>query len=110
MKFIAINGFMLIILAALLYFLSRDFRLDASFYLLQGVELLLGGVNISLMMLSIRDGMLLFGSLKRQRGGSGITVESCHSQISMMFFRHSFQCIPEIFNKMPFHGEHRSAT
>jgi len=66
MKFMAINGFILIILASLLYFLSRDFRLDARFYLLEVLELLLGGVNISLMMLSVRDGMRLSGRSKKK--------------------------------------------
>ena len=66
MKLISLNGFLLIMLAASLYFTSRDLRLDNTFYLLQGAELLLGGVNISLMILSIWDGMLLSGKLKKR--------------------------------------------
>lgn len=66
MKLVAINGMLLIILATLLYVLSRDLQLGTTFYLLQGLELLLGGVNISLMILSVRDGMLLSGRLKRR--------------------------------------------
>lgn len=66
MKLIALNGFLLIMLAASLYLTSRDLRLDITFYLLQGAELLLGGANISLMILSVRDGMLLSGKLKKR--------------------------------------------
>lgn len=73
MKVIAINGMLLIILATLLYVLSRDLQLGMSFYLLQGLELLLGGVNISLMILSVRDGMLLSGRLKRRGSGTCLT-------------------------------------
>lgn len=72
MKFIAINGFVLIIVAALLYFRSRDLRLDHTFYLLQGAELLLGGINISLMILSMRDGMLLSGKLEKRSNYDGL--------------------------------------
>jgi hypothetical protein len=81
MKLIAINGFMLITLATLLYVLSRDLRLDTAFYLLQGLELLLGAVNISLMVLSVRDGMLLSGRLRKKQKNSSLSAKKVESSV-----------------------------
>jgi hypothetical protein len=78
MKLIAINGLILVTLATLLYIRSRDLQLDNTFYLLQGLELLLGAVNIGLMVMSVRDGMLLSGRLKKGKKNSGLSVKYRH--------------------------------
>ncbi|MNJ81902.1 hypothetical protein D3C77_809530 [compost metagenome] len=40
---------------------ANDARFDAGFYALQVVELLAGAVNVTLLVRSMRDGMLLSG-------------------------------------------------
>jgi hypothetical protein len=41
-------------------------RFDTTFYLLQGVELIAGAINIGLMGLNIRDGLRLSGRLRKK--------------------------------------------
>ena len=68
MRFIAINGIgILIPCAILLNNWAASGRFDTPFYAVQGVELLAGAVNIGLMGLNIRDGLLLAGRLRQKR-------------------------------------------
>lgn len=58
MPFIAANGVLVLIPAA--FFLAKwssDGAFDTRFYIVQGIELLVGIVNLSLMGLNIRDGL-----------------------------------------------------
>ena len=59
-----------ILLAKLLFgrLLAASGSFDASFYMIQGVELVAGAVNIVLMGLNIRDGFLLAGRMRKKRG------------------------------------------
>lgn len=62
MPFVAANGVLILIPAAI--FLDQwaaSGSFNTKFYVLQGVELLAGAINLSLMGLSIRDGMRLSG-------------------------------------------------
>lgn len=62
MPFVGANGILILIPAAIVldqWAASGSF--DTRFYVLQAVELLAGAVNLSLMGLSIRDGMRLSG-------------------------------------------------
>jgi hypothetical protein len=69
MKFIALNGlFILVPCALILNNLALAGRFDITFYLLQGIELLAGAVNIGLMGLNIRDGLRLSGRLSKKAG------------------------------------------
>ncbi len=65
MPFIGLNG-ILILLPAAIYLdhlaSSGDFGL--SFYLVQGLELIAGGVNLALMSMNLRDGLKLSGRLR----------------------------------------------
>ena len=66
MPFIASNGLLILIPCA--FFLSNRASagiFDSTFYAVQALELLAGAVNITLMALSIRDGM----KLKRKKHG-----------------------------------------
>ena len=60
MPFIALNGVVILIPAA--YFLDHWASLgefNATFYLVQGIELLAGAVNLTLMAMNMRDGLKL---------------------------------------------------
>ena len=62
MKMVAVNGLLVLLPSALL--LARwanAGRLDAAFYALQGLELLAGATNITLLALNLRDGRRLAG-------------------------------------------------
>ncbi len=60
MPFIAGNGLLILIPCALyLAMLASRGQFGASFYTVQAVELLAGAVNLTLMSLNIRDGLLL---------------------------------------------------
>ena len=64
MPFIAING--LVILAPSAFFLASKAgagEFDALFYTVQGVELIAGALNLSLMGLNIRDGLRMTGRI-----------------------------------------------
>lgn len=65
MSFIAANGLLVLIPCAI--FLDRwaaAGTFDTTFYLVQGVELLAGAVNLTLMGLNIRDGMRMSGRFR----------------------------------------------
>ena len=65
MPFIAGNGLLILLPSAI--FLDRWASVgafDATFYSLQGVELLAGAVNLTLMGLNIRDGMTMSGRIR----------------------------------------------
>ncbi|MDF9800169.1 hypothetical protein OKW21_005432 [Catalinimonas alkaloidigena] len=58
-KLIVLNGIVLVSLAILLYIRASNANIDDIFQALQLTELLLGGMNIYLMSLMIRDGLKL---------------------------------------------------
>ena len=68
MPFIGANG-ILILLPAAIYLdrLAADSSFGLSFYLVQGLELIAGGVNLTLMSMNIRDGLKLSGRLRRKK-------------------------------------------
>ena len=68
MPVIALNGLLILLPSA--WFLadrasSGDF--DSTFYLIQTLELVAGAINLTLMGLNIRDGLMLTGKIKRTR-------------------------------------------
>lgn len=67
MKWIAFNGMLLVTLAVLLYLRAKSGRIDNIFQLLQLTELLVGGTNLVLMSLMVRDGKRLSGSKKKMK-------------------------------------------
>ena len=65
MPFIAANGLLVLLPSAI--FLDRwasSGSFDTAFYLVQGVELLAGAVNLTLMGLNIRDGIKMSGRFR----------------------------------------------
>jgi hypothetical protein len=67
MKFIALNGLLVLLPCALiLNSWAAAGRFDTTFYLLQGVELIAGAINIGLMGLNIRDGLRLSGRIGKK--------------------------------------------
>ncbi len=67
MPLIALNGILVLIPCA--FFLARKAQagaFDASFYLVQGLELLAGAANFTLLGLSMRDGLKMKGRLRRK--------------------------------------------
>nr|WP_321980444.1 hypothetical protein [uncultured Cohaesibacter sp.] len=68
MPFIAINGIVILIPAAL-YLSSKATagQFDEAFYLVQAIEIVAGAINISLLGLNMRDGFRLRGTLKPNR-------------------------------------------
>jgi hypothetical protein len=65
MPFIAVNGLLVLIPCAI--FLNRwaaAGTLDSTFYLVQGLELLAGAANLTLMGLNIRDGLRMSGRFR----------------------------------------------
>ncbi|WP_298449979.1 hypothetical protein [uncultured Marinobacter sp.] len=67
MPFIALNGLLVLIPCAI--FLNKwasEGAFDSMFYLVQGIELLAGAVNLTLMGLNIRDGLKISGRLRIQ--------------------------------------------
>lgn len=62
MPFIGANGLLILVPAAIvLDQWASAGRFDTSFYLLQSLELLAGGINLTLMFLNIRDGRKITG-------------------------------------------------
>lgn len=62
MKLIAANGLLVLLPSAfMLAAWARAGRFDSAFYLLQGLELLAGALNVTLIVLNIRDGLRLGG-------------------------------------------------
>ncbi len=65
MPFIAANGLLILIPCAIvLNSWASNGKFDEMFYLVQGVELLAGAVNLTLMSLNIRDGRKLGGKMR----------------------------------------------
>ena len=68
MPFIGANGILTLLPAAIyLDRLAADGSFGLSFYLVQGLELIAGGVNLTLMSMNIRDGFKLSGRLRRKK-------------------------------------------
>jgi hypothetical protein len=68
MKIVAANGLLVLLPSAfVLASWANAGRFDGVFYALQGVELLAGAVNITLLMLNMRDGLKLSGRLTPKR-------------------------------------------
>jgi hypothetical protein len=66
MPFIAANGVLVLIPAALfLAFKARAAEFDAVFYAVQALELAAGAVNITLLVLNMRDGLKMKGWFRR---------------------------------------------
>lgn len=69
MPWIALNGMLVLVPCALvLHHWSAAGRFDTAFYLVQGLELLAGAANLTLMGLNIRDGMRMGGRLRTGTG------------------------------------------
>lgn len=67
MPFIAANGLLILIPAALLLASkARAGEFDTIFYVVQTVELIAGATNIALLSLNMRDGLRMTGRLKRR--------------------------------------------
>ena len=67
MPFIAANGLLILIPSALfLAAKARAGEFDASFDVVQALELLAGATNIALLSLNMRDGLKLKGRLHRR--------------------------------------------
>lgn len=65
MPFIGANGLLILIPAAIyLEHLATAGTFDTKFYVVQGLELLAGGINIALMSMNIRDGFKMTGKSK----------------------------------------------
>ena len=69
MPFIALNGILVLIPCA--FFLAHKAQagaFDTGFYLVQGLELLAGAANFTLLGLNMRDGLKMKGRLRRKPG------------------------------------------
>ena len=66
MRWIAINGIALIVLAIMLYQKAKSGVFDIVFWAMQAVELVLGFANLVLLAMMIRDGLILSGKIKRK--------------------------------------------
>ena len=67
MPFIAGNGILVLIPSALFLAAKASAgEFDTNFYLVQALELVAGGVNITLLGLNMRDGLKLKGRLRRR--------------------------------------------
>lgn len=68
MKAVAANGLLVLLPSAwVLASWANAGRIDGAFYALQGVELVAGAINITLLMLNMRDGLRLTGRMSPQR-------------------------------------------
>ncbi len=68
MPFIAANGiFILVPCAIFLDQWASSGLYDSRFYVVQAVELLAGGVNLTLMSMNMRDGLMMAGRLQRKK-------------------------------------------
>lgn len=71
MKIVAANGLLVLLPGAwMLASWANAGRFDTVFYALQGVELVAGAINISLLALNMRDGLRLAGRLSSKRSAS----------------------------------------
>ncbi|OQW92008.1 MAG: hypothetical protein BWK78_02975, partial [Thiotrichaceae bacterium IS1] len=65
MPFIAANGMLILLPAAIMLNLwAAAGTFDTTFYVVQALELIVGPINLTLMGLSIRDGLRLTGRFK----------------------------------------------
>jgi len=72
MKAAAANGLLLLLPSAwLLASMANAGRFDGVFYALQGLELVAGAVNITLLALNMRDGLRLGGRISKGGGDAG---------------------------------------
>ncbi|MCL4748185.1 MAG: hypothetical protein KJZ83_22650 [Burkholderiaceae bacterium] len=68
MKVVAANGLVVLLPSAyVLASWANAGRFDSTFYVLQGVELVAGAINITLLVLNMRDGLRLTGRLSPKR-------------------------------------------
>lgn len=68
MKVVAANGLLVLLPSAwMLASWANADRFDSTFYSLQGVELVAGAINITLLALNMRDGLRLTGRLAPKR-------------------------------------------
>lgn len=68
MKMVAVNGLLVLLPSAfVLASWANAGRFDGVFYALQGLELLAGAVNFSLIVMNMRDGLKLSGRLTPKR-------------------------------------------
>jgi hypothetical protein len=65
MKFIMMNGFILVFLAIYLYYRSHYIEIDKTFIVFQITEFIFGIANLSLIGLNAKSGMQLSGKLKK---------------------------------------------
>lgn len=71
MKVVAANGLLVLLPSAyMLSSMANAGRFDGAFYALQGLELVAGAVNLTLLALNMRDGMRLTGRLSPVRHAS----------------------------------------
>lgn len=69
MPFIALNGLLILVPAALyLQHLASAGQFGTLFYAIQGLELVAGGVNLTLISLNIRDGLRITRYKKEKKG------------------------------------------
>jgi hypothetical protein len=67
MPVIAGNGILVLVPSALfLASAARSLQFDATFYAVQGVELIAGATNIALLSLNMRDGLRMTGRLRKR--------------------------------------------
>jgi hypothetical protein len=68
MKGVAANGLLVLLPSAyVLASWANAGRFDGAFYALQGLELVAGAINITLLVLNLRDGLRLTGRLSAKR-------------------------------------------
>ncbi|MCC6380240.1 MAG: hypothetical protein IT519_15605 [Burkholderiales bacterium] len=68
MKIVAANGLLVLLPSAyVLASWASAGRFDSAFYAVQGLELVAGAVNITLLVLNMRDGLRLAGHLQMKR-------------------------------------------
>ncbi|MGF1695394.1 hypothetical protein L4C54_06970 [Vibrio lamellibrachiae] len=74
MPFIAINGLLILTPCAFyLQYLAEQSQFNDIFYVVQGLELMAGMINLTLMSLNIRDGLAMS---KRRKSSSNRTIKS----------------------------------
>ncbi len=68
MPVIALNG-LLVLLPSAWFLASKSSagEFDTTFYIVQGIELIAGAANITMMALNIRDGLTMTGKIRRAR-------------------------------------------
>ena len=67
MKFIAVNGTFLVMLAIALYIRAASESIDQTFLIIQIIEFIFGLTNMVLLGMMIRDGRVLTGKIKRKK-------------------------------------------